>query len=92
MLRRLGGLELAIELNCANRVLVGKLCQHLLNDHVDLMLVAPEVVEQAVKRRVRDLQLRRSQLEVIVDRLHRAILEPPQPFSWLLAKWGELAL
>ena len=45
------------------------------------MLVVAEVVEQAAKRRMRDLQLRRGQLEVIVDRLHRAILEPWEAVS-----------
>src|SRR5205807_682017 len=47
----------------ADGVLVGQLVEHLVDDPVDVGLVVPEAVEESVQRRVRDLQLRRSELE-----------------------------
>src|SRR5215212_3566581 len=60
---------LALQVDCADRVLVGQLCEHLV-DHLDhVSLLVPEVVEQALERGVGDLQLCRGELEVIVKPL-----------------------
>ena len=59
---RLRRRQLYVELDRANRVLVGKLRQHLVDQDVDLALVVTEVVEQAAQRGMRDLQLRRCEL------------------------------
>jgi hypothetical protein len=55
---RLARAQFDVELNRADRVLVGKLGQDLVDDRVDLVLVVAEVVELPAQRRVRDLQLR----------------------------------
>ena len=68
----------ALALDRPVQPLVGQLGEHLLDDHVDLTLVVTEVVEEAAQRRVGDLQLRRGQLEVVVDRLHGAKLTSGQ--------------
>ena len=49
----------------------GSFVQHLLDQRMDLGLVVPEVVEQRAQRGVRDLELLRGQLEVVVEGLAR---------------------
>ena len=60
-------IALVVEHDRTDRVLVRQLVQHLVDHCADVVLLVPEVVEQALQRRVGDLQLRRGQLEVIVE-------------------------
>ena len=60
-------LDLLVELDRPDRVLVGKLLEHLVDDPQHLALVVAEVVEQRSQRGVGDLELRRGQLQVIVE-------------------------
>src|ERR687897_1478714 len=60
-------LHLLIELDRPNGVLVGKLRQHLVDDADHVGLLVSEVVQQGVQRAVGDLELRRGQLQVIVE-------------------------
>jgi hypothetical protein len=48
-------------------MLVGELVEHLVDDVPDLGLVMAEVIEKRAERSVSDLELRRGQLEVVVE-------------------------
>jgi hypothetical protein len=67
-------LELVVELDRADRVLVGELLEHLVDDPQYVGLLVPEVVAQRVQRGVGELELRRSQLEVVVELGLRTLL------------------
>ena len=65
--RRQLALDLLVELDRADRVLVGELVEHLVDDAQHLGLVVAEVVEQGAERGMSDLELRRGQLQVVVE-------------------------
>src|SRR5215216_2662680 len=65
--RRELALDLPVELDRADRVLVGELGEDLVDDADDVGLVVPEIVEKRAQRGVRHLELCRSQLEVVVE-------------------------
>ncbi len=80
--RRRGSWEvgLAIDLDRPDRVLIRELCEDLLDDRADLVLVVAEVVEKGAQRRVRELQLRRGQLQVVAK---RGVRRPSDPRSYV---------
>src|SRR5688572_6475624 len=64
-------LALLVEHDRTDRMLVGQFLQHLVDHRTDVVLLMPEVIEQAAQRRVGDLELRGGQLEVVVELLGR---------------------
>src|SRR5947207_9175836 len=63
-----------LELDRANRVLVRELGEDLADHRVHLALVVAEVVEERAQRRMGDLELRRRELEVVVERHRGAVV------------------